>query len=177
MHLHAHLAQALMPGSNALLQFPGVATKDISEPSEHVNHLIRSLEVSDDPRASAVKSASSRWGTLEVLDVGFKGISPLGFGALVSCLSSLCIVIGERIITPGAIVQLVFKVRLNPPSTQPHQNDDEEIDVEKLRRSLKANEDRDSVFLNSKKEADDLDSGDRGSGFAHAPFWPEVWWI
>lgn len=81
------------------------------------------------------------------------------------------VVIGERLITPGAIVQLVFKVRLASPTAAKSATSDSSEDSEKVD---KVNEEKDEAFLTSRKEAEDLEPGQAGSGLAHAPFWPEV---
>jgi len=95
-------------------------------------------------------------------------------------------VIGERIITPSAIVQLVFKLRLVSPlesslSTGGAESLVGETDVDTAKRIATFEGERTQAFLNSKKEAEDLQPGDPGFGFAHAPYWPEdrrpSWWV
>ena len=87
--------------------------------------------------------------------------------------------IGERIITPSAIVQLVFKLRLVSPlepsqSTGGAESVAGKTDVDTSKRIATSESERTQAFLNSKKEAEDLQPGDSGFGFAHAPYWPEV---
>lgn len=95
------------------------------------------------------------------------------------CCFAIQSVVGERLITPGAIVQLVFKVRVEPPiqstdATPTSVNGDDETEIDRVKREVKANEERDNEFLSGKTEAEELDAGDSGSGFAHAPYWPDV---
>lgn len=94
--------------------------------------------------------------------------------------------IGERIITPSAVVQLVFKLRLVSPlessgSTKGIGPLPSETDVNTTKRTATAESERTQAFLNSKKEAEDLQPVDSGFGFAHAPYWPEdcrpSWWV
>jgi translocation protein SEC63 len=72
MHLHAYLAQALLPGDSPLLQFPGVRKDDL-EPGVEVAELVEELEKKADPRLESIRKAGERWGHLEVVDVRFKG--------------------------------------------------------------------------------------------------------
>ncbi|KDQ14189.1 hypothetical protein BOTBODRAFT_132671 [Botryobasidium botryosum FD-172 SS1] len=159
MRLHAYLAQALFPGSNSLLQFPGVTQDDVASvsPAKDLARLEDKWTKDGDARVEGLKKASERWGHLEVADARFR-------------------VIGERLVTPGAIVQLVFKVRLAPPNGTPTPPE-----AEKSAQEIKADEEKDNAFLVSKKEAEDLEPGQAGSGLAHAPYWPEdrkpSWWI
>ena len=78
MHLHAYLAQALLPGSNniAYAQLPGISESDIKGLAENVSSLedfVRSLEDKGDARVRDVEKAVHRWGRLEVFDSTFKG--------------------------------------------------------------------------------------------------------
>lgn len=92
-----------------------------------------------------------------------------------SIIDSTPLVIGERIVTPAAIVQLVFKVRLATPATRrsPAPESDN-TDVDETKRSIKARDEREQTFLASKKDAEDLATGNTESNLAHAPYWPQV---
>lgn len=71
----------------------------------------------------------------------------------------------------------MFKARIAPPFQAYASTDNEEsseTEVDRVKHQVKANEERDNVFLNSKKDADDLETGEAGSGWAHAPYWPDV---
>lgn len=46
-------------------------------------------------------------------------------------------------------------------------------DVDTVKRAIKVNEEKDTEFLASGKDSEETD-GNRGLGFAHAPYWPEV---
>src|SRR5260370_20302937 len=80
--------------------------------------------------------------------------------------SPISLVIGERIITPGAIVQLIFKLRLSSPLESSSDDGEhsaapflsrkpEETDVDFEKRRAKAADERESCFLSSKKEAEE----------------------
>lgn len=47
-------------------------------------------------------------------------------------------------------------------------------DVEDVKKHIKINEEKDDAFLNSRKDAEDLESDDIVPGWAHTPFWPAV---
>ena len=74
MHLHAHLTQAIIPGGDKLVQFPGM-----DDPSEDLpdslEGLIDRLEETGDQRVEAVKKAGEKWGKLEVIDACYKGVT------------------------------------------------------------------------------------------------------
>jgi translocation protein SEC63 len=76
-------------------------------------------------------------------------------------------VLGERIVTPGAIVQLVVAARLIPPNV--------DVPVPVVLRddsASKAKEERHHNFLSNRTDAEDLPSF--SSILAHAPRWPDV---
>jgi hypothetical protein len=83
-------------------------------------------------------------------------------------------VIGERLVTPSAIVYLVVKLRLVHPMADAVVEGPEETDVEVVKRELKRNEEKDSQFLIGQTDAEDLPDDARTSGWAHAPYWPAV---
>lgn len=171
MHLHAHLAQAILPGAEKMIQFPGIddSTEDIPDSLEG---LIERLEETGDHRLDAVKKTGEKWGRLEVVDASYKG----AVHVLLAWHSSLTriLVIGERFVTPGAIVQLVFKLRLRPPVVGSGMSNGGLSDVEKEKQDAKFNDERDQAFLVSKKDIEDLPVGEPLCGWAHAPRWPAV---
>ncbi|KAG8935466.1 secretory subunit [Tulasnella sp. 418] len=163
MHLHANLAQAVFPGLNPLLQFPDVQMDEAKTVSGSLAQFLKKLEEKQDPRHEALLQVANRWGKLDCVDAQFK-------------------VIGERIITPGAIVQLVFKLRVVSPTAKPTPavsngtaTPDKEDDSHN--EELKLEEE----FLTSKQEAEDLQPGAVPLEEAHAPYWPSArkpqWWI
>ncbi|KAF8516677.1 Sec63 Brl domain-containing protein [Gautieria morchelliformis] len=160
MHIHQHLAQAILPGAEKMIQFPGI-TDTFEDLPDSLEGLIERLEETGDQRLDVVKKAGEKWGKLEVVDASYK-------------------VIGERFVSPGAIVQLVFKLRLCPPIANPELPNGTLPDVDKEKRDAKFNDERDHAFLVSKKDLEDLPAGELLSGWAHAPRWPvnrrPRWW-
>jgi len=180
MHLHAHLTQALLPGSNVTYtQLPGIGESDIKDLPEVMDGLgdfARSLEDKGDARAQDVGKAVNRWGRLDVFDFSFKG-KVQGFcvcRVLISFGNHRILVIGERIVTPSALVFLVVKLRLSPPT--PHSNangtsGEDGVIPESV--NSQANAKKDDEFLNSPLDVEEM-SPSNGSGWAHAPYWPGV---
>lgn len=82
-------------------------------------------------------------------------------------------VIGERLVTPSSIVFLVVKLRIAPPR-QSLPLASREKNAEDTKRVSKMNEEKDSQFLFSKKDAEDESATDVTSGWGHAPYWPGV---
>ncbi|PFH46819.1 hypothetical protein AMATHDRAFT_68973 [Amanita thiersii Skay4041] len=190
MRLHAYLAQALPPSSYSLARAP--STKDQFTPSEFINPLapqfaqlpgvssseeaddlaphasdfndfVHILEEKKDSRLLDVKTALKRWGHVDLVDASFK-------------------VIGERVITPSAIIYLVVKLRLTPPLSQSTNGTRNELDVDETKRLIKINDEKDEEFLKSRKDAEDLlDQDDATRPSVHAPYWPgdrkPSWWI
>ena len=87
----------------------------------------------------------------------------------------LILVIGERIVTPMSIVQLVIKVRVSPPTIIKTEQNGEE-DVDSIKRSIKVNEEKDQSFLVSKHDTEDLTNGLETLKRSHTPYWPMVSW-
>ncbi|KAF8306252.1 hypothetical protein DL93DRAFT_2065614 [Clavulina sp. PMI_390] len=146
MHLHAYLAQALMPGSSEQAQLPHTKESDTQEDIEKV------LKETT-PQASDITKAARHTTKLEVMDVYFK-------------------VLGERIITPGAIVHLVFQARVVPQTkpTGPHISE---------ASSSAPKDERHQSFWSNKKDTEDITNP--VVPLAHAPHWPTErkpqWWI
>lgn len=72
MHLHAHLTQAILPGAEKMIQFPGIDDPDEDLP-DSLEGLIERLEETGDRRLDAVKKTGEKWGRLEVVDASYKG--------------------------------------------------------------------------------------------------------
>ncbi|KAL1676780.1 Sec63 Brl domain-containing protein [Schizophyllum commune] len=155
--LQASLAQAVLPSppltsvEQHLLQYPGISINDIkslSPAEQSAPGLVKHLEAAGDARAADVKKAAEKWGAAEIVDARFK-------------------VLGERIVTPSAIVNLVVKLRLRPPiSGAP-------VKPDTSKEALKKAEQREADFLLGKSDAEDLEKvGAPESGLAHAPLWP-----
>jgi translocation protein SEC63 len=71
-------------------------------------------------------------------------------------------------------VFLVIKLRLSPPrDPSVPEVETKEPGVDEIKRTLKANEDKDLKFLNDRKDSEDMPD-DAASGWAHAPYWPSV---
>ncbi|KAJ7173811.1 translocation protein sec63 [Mycena filopes] len=77
-------------------------------------------------------------------------------------------------------IKLGDKLRITPPNAEAAVTE-EELDAEETKRATRAAEEREMAFLNSRKDAEDLQSGQTFSGAAHAPFWPGTrkpnWWL
>jgi len=168
MHLHAYFVQALLPTDDPCLQLPGVRREELE--SLDLRRFVKILNVKGDNRLESIRKSVKGLAVLNVLDVHFK-------------------VIGERIITPGAIVQLIFKLRLTSPLESSSDDREEsavpflsrkpeESDIDFEKRRAKAADERESSFLSSKKEAEEGSVNDQ---LAHAPYWPEDrkpgWWV
>jgi len=164
MRLHAALAQAVVPDSPnaAVKQLPQIRNSEVAEdsPEDLETHLMRWQKLGD-VRLEEAKKAFSKWGRLEVVDAYFK-------------------VIDEKVVTPGAIVYLVLKLRLRPPEVLATPREDRAIDSSEAAAS-KPNNDNETAFLLSRKEAEDLPKGAVTPGWAHAPHWPDNrkpgWWV
>ncbi|KAI0637606.1 DnaJ-domain-containing protein [Trametes polyzona] len=159
MRLHAYLAQAITPGQPDLkaAQLPGIDLADAStlpkSESPDYSAAISALSKSEPSALPEAQKALERLGHAEIVDASFK-------------------VIGERYVTPSSFVHLVVKARLAPLA-----KDGTAVPLPKP----EVNEKRDSEFLLSKKDVEDLPQGDYTTGYAHAPYWPTnrkpSWWI
>jgi len=91
-------------------------------------------------------------------------------------------VIGERIVTPQALVHLVMKLRVSPPKSTPASEVNGNAETEN-RPNVDADEEErlDDAFLNNPKDVEDLQSTPPILASAHVPFWPSIhkpsWWI
>ncbi|KAL1747750.1 Sec63 Brl domain-containing protein [Schizophyllum fasciatum] len=155
--VQASLAQAVLPSpplttaEQHLLQYPGVSLDDIktlASAEKSAPGLIKHLEAAGDARAADVKKAAEKWGSAEIVDAQFK-------------------VLGERLVTPSAIVHLIVKLRLRPPvGVAPVKADDSKDAAKKA-------EQREYELMTGKHDAEPLDKvGAPESGLAHAPRWP-----
>ncbi|KAF7309615.1 J domain-containing protein [Mycena indigotica] len=164
MRLHAFFAQALPPAPappQHLAQLPNIKLEETSAYNFDYSAYAEKLKEDGDGRVTDVEKALGRWGRVEIVGTSFR-------------------VIGERIITPSSIVYLVVKLRVVPPGS-PEPPKQEELEPDQAKRLNRAAEEREQAFLNSKREAEDLQAGQVFSGGAHAPFWPGTrkphWWI
>lgn len=164
MRLHAYFTQALLPGKSFLLQFPLITEDALRGAKDADVSALVSLLKSDKDRARSLLSAARHMGKLDVVDAQFKG-KPILTTQLVT--NNSLVVIGERLVTPGAFVQLVFKVRLLSSMPEVMAEPRELTAAEKA-----AEEEADNVFLMSKAEVEDLPSYQPQA--AHAPHWPAV---
>jgi hypothetical protein len=90
-------------------------------------------------------------------------------------MSEVCIVIGERIATPQALVHLVMKLRVSPPKSATTSEPNGKVDMEN-RPTIDADEEArlDNAFLNSPRDVEDLKSSTPILSSAHSPLWPSV---
>ncbi|OCH84523.1 DnaJ-domain-containing protein [Obba rivulosa] len=153
MRLHAYLIQALPPGQEQMkfAQLPGIAPDEATR--------LAQVDGVEDVVAALEAKSDSRAQEVK------KTAQKWGRAEIVNASFR---VIGEKFVVPSSIVFLLVKLRLTPPFAQAQQ----EVQVD---------EDRDNEFLLSRKDAEDLPTGDLGTGWAHAPFWPAnrkpSWWI
>ncbi|GJJ07811.1 hypothetical protein Clacol_002016 [Clathrus columnatus] len=156
MRLHAFIVQGVASDSNSVLQFPSI-TEDPKTLPDSLEGLVEHLDAKGDSRVEDVKKIGESWPRLEVVDATYK-------------------VIGERLVTPGAIVQLIFKLRVCPPFASLIQSNG----ASNERRESKIDAELDQAFLTDKKDFEDLPAGERLSGWVHAPLWPSDrkprWW-
>ncbi|KAL5487852.1 SEC63 [Sanghuangporus weigelae] len=171
MRLHSYITQAVSPFPESqelsvLTQFPNITEDELKEVVRHLDErdvkaFIDHLEKSHDARANEVRKAAESWGRLELVEASFR-------------------VIGERIVTPLSIVQLVIKARITPPGVTV-KLESKESDVDSIKRSIKENEEKDEAFLSSKRDSEDLTNGLVIARKAHTPFWPAprrpAWWV
>ncbi|EIW81991.1 translocation protein sec63 [Coniophora puteana RWD-64-598 SS2] len=154
MRLHAYLSQALVPSKpNFVAQLPGFSAEDelAKNGVTPLPQLASKLEESRDGRSADVKKALQSWSKLDVLSTAFK-------------------VIGERLITPSAIVFLLVKVRVRPPVAVASEKGTSETEEQRAKRE--------DEFLNSRGDAEDVKLP---TSYAHAPRWPGLrkpsWWL
>jgi hypothetical protein len=89
--------------------------------------------------------------------------------------SDHCVVIGERIVTPQALVHLVMKLRISPPKVATTTEVNGDVELENRPAANADDEARlDDAFLNSPKDVEDLQLPIAILGSAHAPLWPSV---
>jgi len=165
MRLHAALAQAVVPGSPsaAVKQLPKIKNEEVADDApEDLETRLMQWQKLGDVRLEEAKKAFGKWGRLEVVDAYFK-------------------VIDEKVVTPGAIVYLVLKLRLQPPATLATLQAGKTVESASEADASKPNNDNETAFLLSRKEAEDLPKGSVTPGWAHAPKWPEnrrpAWWV
>lgn len=158
MRLHAYVMQALLPGKTVApqAQLPGFDDHvDVSEGKDLASFISR-LEDEGDIRITEARKAVEGWSRLDVVDMSFK-------------------VIGERLVTPSSIVFLLIKLRLR----QPLQGDAPSSVAEKPAKAIREEKEKDEKFLNSRKDAEDIEEG--APAWAHAPHWPGLrkpgWWL
>ncbi|KAI0269408.1 Sec63 Brl domain-containing protein [Gloeopeniophorella convolvens] len=168
MRLHAFLAQAILPGSNISRwsQLPGLKNDEIRSLQGSLRDfgdVVSALEDKGNALAVDARKATERWGRVELVDAAFK-------------------VIGERIVTPQALVHLVVKLRVKPPKASSGSTTNGAAKLE-TRSVVDADEEErlDEEFLNSPKDTEDLKTPIPTLGSAHAPLWPANhkpgWWI
>lgn len=81
MRLHAYLVQALLPSKSTppQAQLPGFQSAVSSSGKQDLAAFVHDLKESGDQRAPEAGKALEDWQTLEVVDMGFKGMSDMVF--------------------------------------------------------------------------------------------------
>ncbi|KAI0313248.1 Sec63 Brl domain-containing protein [Amylostereum chailletii] len=165
MRLHAYLAQAVLPGSRQAKfeQLPGISESTVAElgpDATDIAEVARLLDIKGDKSSDDVKKAADRWGRLELVDASFR-------------------VIDERIVTPSALVYLVVKVRLSPPTIVEELTNGEAKEAPAATSTTFTKQDDEFLVANEEAEAPQPDT--ERLGWAHAPYWPgrrrPGWWI
>ncbi|KAI0029685.1 Sec63 Brl domain-containing protein [Vararia minispora EC-137] len=163
IHLQTYLAQAVLPDTAhaKYAQLPGIDQESLQEVVLHakdITEVAKTFESKGDVRGDDIKKAASRWGRLELVDASFR-------------------VIGERIVTPSALIHLVIKLRISPPASTDHTNGAAKRDEASEAPFTK----QDEAFLTDPKDAEDLPENAISLSAAHAPHWPSnrkpSWWI
>ncbi|KAF8495211.1 Sec63 Brl domain-containing protein [Russula emetica] len=166
MRLHAYLAQGILPRSPGArwAQLPGLKNDEIRALpplSLDFKDVITALEEQKkNSLAADARKTLERWGRIEIVDAKFR-------------------VIGQRIVTPQALVQLVMKLRVSPPPASETNGD---AGAEN-RPTVDAGEEArlDDAFLDNPRDVEDLKSAAPILGSGHAPLWPSnhkpSWWI
>jgi translocation protein SEC63 len=86
------------------------------------------------------------------------------------------IVLGERAVTPSALIHLVVKLRLSPPKPnkpEEHSNGTTKEANTTAEAPVPFTK-QDEAFLSDTKDAEDLPENASSLGAAHAPHWPSV---
>lgn len=93
-------------------------------------------------------------------------------------LSYMRVVIGERIVTPQALVHLVIKLRVSTPKCAITSEVNGNVDTEN-HPTIDTDEDArlDDAFLNSPRDVEDLRSPSPILDSAHSPLWPSVCYL
>lgn len=177
LRLQAYLAQGVHPAQSPeaalLTQLPHITEDDVKATADRLDEhdlkaFVEYLQETKDGRAEEVAKSASKWGRLDLVEASFRGL-PVYVTSLLQCLTVVFIVIGERIVTPSAIVQLFIKARITPPvGNLPAPLSQDE------KRTLKANEEKDADFLAGKRDSEELANGLKPIGWAHTPLWPTV---
>src|SRR6202043_510254 len=82
-------------------------------------------------------------------------------------------VIGERLVTPSAIVLLVVKLRMSSLADETKATISKDPEV--ADRTSKANDEKDYQFLIGRQDVEELPVNTLATGgWAHTPYWPEV---
>lgn len=159
--IQQRLVQAVHPALSPLLQLPYVSTKLAEKlakensitspeqyfvlPEEEKRKLFPDIQGVEQKRLAAV---SEKWPKLELISSEFK-------------------VVGEKIVTPGCVIQFTIKVRISPPKAgvSSKQKDEKEAE-EPTEQDLKGEEMEIDELLGRKKAGAD---GEEPSPLAHAP--------
>ena len=182
MRLHAYVTQAILPTpgtteSTMFTQLPHITEEEakevmskLSEPD--MNAFIKQLKENHSAKADELVKAGESCGRIELEDVSFRGTQRLKY--LIGEANGK-LVIGERIITPSSIIQLVVKARFVPATGEEvKQEEKEEHDIDTVKRLVRANEEKDMAFLTGRREAEELANGLNVMKRAHTPYWPAV---
>jgi len=169
MRLHAYFAQGILPGSpgGRWAQLPGLKNEEIRSFPPISRDFMDIITVLEEQQKSALAADARKtlesWGRIEIVDAMFR-------------------VIGERIVTPQALVHLVMKLRVSPPKSATTSEANGNVDTEN-HPTIDTDEDTrlDDAFLNSPRDVEDLKSPAPILDSAHSPLWPSNhkpgWWI
>ncbi|KAH9814020.1 Sec63 Brl domain-containing protein [Melampsora americana] len=162
--IQQRLIQAVHPALSPLLQLPYVSTKlaeklakenSITSPEQYFvlseeekRKLFPDIQGVEQKRLAAI---SERWPKLELISSEFK-------------------VVGEKIVTPGCVIQFTIKVRISPPKAALNQPDEKKAE-EPTEQDLKGEEMEIDELLGRKKAGAD---GEEPSPLAHAPHYTKA---
>ncbi|KZV63236.1 hypothetical protein PENSPDRAFT_657466 [Peniophora sp. CONT] len=160
MRLQAYLAQAVAPGLTdaqaRIAQLPVDEKDETALQASDIAGIASALKEKGDAHSEDVSKVADRWGRAVIADAAFK-------------------VIGEKTVTPSALIHLVVKLRLVPTSSTSSNGEVKSEDAPPM--TLKEEE----AFLQDPKDAEDMPAGAAALGAAHAPHWPgqrkPSWWI
>ncbi|KAJ8655692.1 hypothetical protein O0I10_008577 [Lichtheimia ornata] len=166
MEMQQELLQAIYPGESSVKQLPHVTTSLLRRyyrsKKKHIHSAKQVLSLSESERKNFLEGLSNEQ-SLDVVEVANR-IPQL------TVSKAVLKVVGDKIVTPGAIVTLVLKLRNGNATIK--ENEDEADDEDE-------NDDQEELL----DEGGKAKSNDKNGTlpFAHAPYYPgekkPYWWI